>query len=276
MPVRKLAARGVERVWGRTQLPDAFRGFESGAPVGEVWHEAAGEDPLLLVKHLFTSERLSIQVHPDDAAAQARGFPRGKDEAWFVLGAEPGATIGLGLKAPAERDAVRAAALDGTIEALVDWRPVAAGDFFYSPAGTIHAIGGGVALVEIQQNLDLTYRLYDYGRPRELQLADGMAVADPQPWRRPFAPVSIEPGRSILAAEGKFVVEAWQVEREVAWLLPADTVIVPLAGSARVDGETLDPAGVWQGEGEVRLESGDGIDLLIAYPGGEVCANLRA
>lgn len=274
MPIRRLTAKGVERVWGRTRLPGSFEAFETGAAIGEIWHQAPGDAPLL-VKHLFTSERLSIQVHPDDAAAQARGFPRGKDEAWFVLAAEPGATIGLGLKAPAERAALRAAALDGTIEAMIDWRPVAAGDFFYSAAGTVHAIGGGVALVEIQQNLDLTYRLYDYGRPRELHLDDGLAVADPQPWRRTFDPVSIAPGRSILAAEGKFVVEAWQVGREVEWRLPPDTIAAPLAGSARTDGGELTPAGVWQGEGEIALETEDGIDLLIAYPGGEVRSDLR-
>ena len=275
MPIRRLEARGVERVWGRSRLPDAYRNFESGEPIGEVWHQAPGDAPLL-VKHLFTSEKLSIQVHPDDAAAQARGFARGKDEAWFVLAAEPGATIGLGLTAPVEEDALRAAALDGTIEALVDWKPVAAGDFFYSAAGTVHAIGAGVALVEIQQNLDLTYRLFDYGRPRELQLEEGLAVSHPQPWRRSFEPVSIEPGRSILAAEGKFVVEAWQVTDAVAWRLPSDSMIVPLSGSGHVRDGQLEPGGVWCGEGEVRLESDSEMDLLIAYPGGEVCANLRA
>jgi len=78
--------------------------------------------------------------------------------------------------------ALRAAALDGSIERLMTWHPVRAGDFFYIPAGTVHAIGGGVSLIEVQQNSDITYRLYDYGRPRELHLDEGMAVARGEPY----------------------------------------------------------------------------------------------
>src|SRR3546814_2738640 len=92
---------------------------------------------------------------------------RGKDEAWLILAAEPDSTIALGTKRPVGREELRDAALDGSIEDLLDWKPVKAGDFYYSPAGTVHAIGAGITLIEVQQNVDLTYRLYDYGRPRD-------------------------------------------------------------------------------------------------------------
>src|SRR5690606_27464023 len=154
----RLETRRVAKPWGRRRLwPGLGDVPAGGAPVGEVWFQPPdGSDPDLLVKYLFTSERLSIQVHPDDEAARARGHPRGKDEAWLVLDAEPGATIGLGLIEAIDRDTLRRAALDGSIERLLDWRPVKAGDFFYSRAGTIHAIGPGLTLVEVQQNVDLT------------------------------------------------------------------------------------------------------------------------
>ncbi|MDQ4088320.1 MAG: class I mannose-6-phosphate isomerase, partial [Pseudomonadota bacterium] len=209
MTATRLGRKPRERVWGRHELPDCFGDcVNGGGPVGEIWFENCARDALL-VKYLFTTERLSIQVHPDDARARAEGYPHGKDEAWLVLDAEPGAVIGLGLKRELSRDALRAAALDGSIEQLVDWRPVKAGDSFYSPAGTIHAIGGGLSLIEIQQNVDLTYRLYDYGRPRELHLDRGIAVSTPVPYEAPFEPRDEGKGRRILAEGGAFVLERW-------------------------------------------------------------------
>jgi len=265
--LRRLPRRHVERIWGRRDLAGPFAPPQgAGAePIGEIWYEDEA-DAALLVKYLFTSERLSIQVHPDDSAAQARGYPRGKDEAWYVIAAEPGATIGLGLTRRVSREALREAALDGSIERLLDWRPVAAGDCFYSPAGTIHAIGAGLSLVEIQQNLDLTYRLYDYGRPRELHLEEAVAVADPAPWTRPFEPREAGPGRTILAAGGAFVLERWTQAEGLAATVPGGTVLVPLGG---------DEAGsVWSAEGEVALDGP--LDLLAAYPGGKVREGLLA
>src|SRR3546814_9037977 len=113
-----------------------------------------------------------MQVEPEEDEARARGEPGGKDEAWRVLDADPGAAIALGMRKVMTREALRAAALDGTIEDHLFWQAVKAGDFFYTRAGTIHAIGEGVTLVEVQQNVDLTYRLWDYGRPRELRSAE--------------------------------------------------------------------------------------------------------
>jgi mannose-6-phosphate isomerase len=176
----KLERRYVEKPWGRTQLPPMFDP-PAGKRIGEVWFTGAGEQPLL-VKYLFTSERLSIQVHPNDEQARARGLQRGKSECWTILDAEPDATLGLGLKRRVSPDELRAAALDGSIEQLLDWRPVQTGDFFLVLAGTVHAVGAGISLLEFQQNSDVTYRLYDYGRPRELHLDDGVAVASAEPY----------------------------------------------------------------------------------------------
>jgi mannose-6-phosphate isomerase len=131
------------------------------------------------VKYIFTSEKLSVQVHPNDDEARDRGLQRGKNECWYILDAEEGASLGLGLRSSVSAEDLRAAARGGSIEQLMDWRPVKAGDFYYVPAGTIHAIGAGITLLEVQQNSDVTYRLYDYGRPRELHLEDGVAVAKP-------------------------------------------------------------------------------------------------
>ena len=177
----KLRTDLVEKPWGRTAIPPMFDNPD-GRRIGEVWFTAGADLPLLL-KWLFTSERLSVQVHPNDAQAREHGLTRAKTECWYIVDAEPGATIGLGLVRQVREDELRGAALDGSIEELLDWRPVAAGEFFIVPPGTIHAIGEGLTLIEFQQNADVTYRLYDYGRPRELHLDDALAVArrDPYP-----------------------------------------------------------------------------------------------
>ena len=127
MTATRLRAVPVERVWGRHDIPAGFPRLGQGLPVGEIWFEPPADAPLL-VKYLFTAERLSIQVHPDDAAARAGGFPRGKDEAWYIVDAEPGARIGLGLTHTVSREALCAAALDGSIETLLDWRAVTPGE----------------------------------------------------------------------------------------------------------------------------------------------------
>jgi mannose-6-phosphate isomerase len=171
-----LERRYVEKPWGRTSLPPMFDP-PRGQRIGEVWFTGGGDLPLL-AKYIFTSERLSIQVHPNDKQARARGLPSGKTECWYILDAEPDATIALGLTREVSAEELREAALDGSIEQLMQWRPVSAGDFILVPPGTIHAIGAGISLLEFQQNADVTYRLYDYGRPRELHLDDSVAVGN--------------------------------------------------------------------------------------------------
>ncbi|MDT0576810.1 class I mannose-6-phosphate isomerase [Croceicoccus sp. F390] len=171
----------VKKPWGRFDLPTPFSN-SGDERIGEIWFEP---DPLfdaLLVKYLFTDEKLSIQVHPNGSQARASGAgSRGKDECWYVIDAQPGATLGVGFAERIEADAMRRAALDGSIEELLVWHPVARGDFFYIPANTVHSIGAGVSLIEVQQNSDITYRLFDYGRPRELHLDRGIDVARGEP-----------------------------------------------------------------------------------------------
>ncbi|MDE2619132.1 MAG: class I mannose-6-phosphate isomerase [Sphingomonadales bacterium] len=177
-----LPTRSVAKPWGRADLPSPFVA-PPGERIGEVWFEPPAALDRLLVKHIFTSEALSVQVHPSDAQTLAAGLGRqGKEECWLVLDAAPGAVLGIGFGREIDAEALRTAALDGSIEQLMTWHPVQAGDFFYIPAGTVHAIGAGISLIEIQQNSDITYRLYDYGRPRELHLEAGMAVARGEPY----------------------------------------------------------------------------------------------
>lgn len=177
--VRKLPTRIVEKVWGRDSLPPPFRAPTS-EPIGEIWFEPPAELPQLLVKYLFTSEKLSVQVHPSDQNALAG--EAGKEECWLVLDAEPDARLAIGFDAPHDAQTVADAARSGAIEDLLTWHPAKPGNFFYLPAGTVHAIGAGLTLVEIQQNSDTTFRIFDYGRPRELHLDRALAVSQIAPY----------------------------------------------------------------------------------------------
>ena len=176
---RQLPTKLVEKVWGRDVLPAPFAAPE-GKRIGEIWFEPPAELPNLLVKYLFTSEKLSVQVHPGDASALPG--EAGKEECWLVLDAEPGAQLAIGFEEELAPGAIEQAARDGSIEDLLTWHDVSAGDIYYLPAGTVHAIGPGIALVEVQQNSDTTFRLYDYGRPRELHLERALAVAQGAPY----------------------------------------------------------------------------------------------
>lgn len=175
---RALETKSVEKPWGRDALPPPFE-TPTGKRIGEIWFDPPPEMPDLLVKYLFTSEKLSVQVHPSDDEVPKGS--RGKEECWLVLSAEPGAQLAVGFKSAVSAAQMRAAALDGSIEQLLEWHDVGPGDFVYLSAGTVHAIGAGLSLIEVQQNSDITYRLYDYGRPRELHLDEGIAVAQGTP-----------------------------------------------------------------------------------------------
>jgi mannose-6-phosphate isomerase len=235
----KLQRHYVEKPWGRTALPPMFDP-PAGERIGEVWFTDGAELPLL-AKYIFTSERLSIQVHPNDAQARERGLPQGKSECWYILEAEPGATLGLGLKREVDKDELRAAALDGSIEQLMDWRPVAPGDFVFVPSGTIHAIGAGISLLEFQQNADVTYRLYDYGRPRELHLDDSVAVATAKPFEGGLVQhLSAEEQRTLV--DGPHFTLALTHEDAFAgrqrWVMPLDGE-VHSAGASAGSGDCL-------------------------------------
>lgn len=191
------------RVWGFRDLrPWYDRTVASGEePIGEVWltgdecrassgplagkslAEVFAESPRallgvnspvaespLLIKVIFAREKLSVQVHPDDRLAQKYGQPRGKTECWYALAAEPGAVVAAGLKPGVTMDQVRAGIHDGTLEQSLNMLPVSPGDMIFMDAGTVHSIWPGSILLETQQNSDLTYRMYDYGRPRELHI----------------------------------------------------------------------------------------------------------
>jgi mannose-6-phosphate isomerase len=160
-----------EKVWGRTKLAPWFP--DSDTKIGEAWYLSDCELPLL-VKLIFTNERLSVQVHPDDG----EDGQRGKTEMWHILEAAPGASIALGFREVLTRERLAETARTGEIEQLLNWMPVKAGETYFTPAHTVHAIGAGIVLCEIQQHSDVTYRLWDYGRPRELHLLQATRIAD--------------------------------------------------------------------------------------------------
>lgn len=271
MAATKLHTHRVEKPWGRREL---FPGFENvpegGNPVGEVWFQEPGDTtPDLLVKYLFTSQKLSVQVHPNDDQARERGLPRGKDECWTVLKAEPGATIAVGTIQPMSRDTLRADAENGSIESDLSWHPVKEGDFLYCGSDTIHAIGGGLTVIEVQQNSETTYRLYDYGSDRELHLDDGMAVADPNPYVPVAPPQDAGDGRRIMVEGPKFVLEHWHGGGERPVALPEGTTawLVPIKGSGSVAGVDWQAGECVTVTGSETVSAGDDADLLFAYPG---------
>lgn len=184
-------AKLVEKPWGRYRLPPPFD-LDPERKVGEIWFIPPPEMGRLLAKYLFTSEKVSVQVHATDEQTLARGIGKqGKDECWLILDADPGAGLGIGFNSAMDAEELRGAVLSGRIEEMLVWFSVEPGDFFYIPANVVHAIGPGVTLLEIEQNSDLTYRLYDYGRSRELHLEDGLVIARAEPypdhlhWRLP-------------------------------------------------------------------------------------------
>jgi mannose-6-phosphate isomerase len=254
----KLDVRYVEKPWGRTQLPPIFRP-PAGRRIGEIWF---GDDDALplLAKYLFTSEKLSVQVHPNDEEAEQRGLSRGKTECWYVLEAERGSSIGLGLRHQLTRDELRSAALDGSIMDAIDWRPVQAGDFLHVPAGTIHAIGSGIALLEFQQNSDATYRLYDYGRPRELHVDDAVAVARLSAYPDRLARRVNGADKTILIEEPEFTL----VHSRSDCLQDRTRWILPLEGSVRCNGDVAGPGECLLLDAGARLEASNARMLIGA------------
>jgi mannose-6-phosphate isomerase len=231
-PVR-LSVRLVERVWGRTNLAPWYP--EAARPIGEAWFTGPQDLPLL-VKLIFTSERLSVQVHPDDGED---GLP-GKTEMWHILEAEPGASIALGFREPITRERLRESAQTGEIEGLLNWVPVKAGETYFTPAHTVHAIGAGIVLCEIQQNSDITYRLWDYGRPRELHLEKAVPLCD-----LGVHPGATPAGEPVLCKH--FVTEAVEVHagQQIAPEAHRCHLWICLAGEATIGSETVQAGEVW-------------------------------
>jgi mannose-6-phosphate isomerase len=267
------------RVWGYRDLRPWFDRIAEGQPIGEVWltgdgctiatgphagqtlgslfaqaptallgTAASSPGSPLLIKVLFAREKLSVQVHPDDAMAKKYGEPRGKTECWYALAAEPGAQVAAGLKPGVTLDQVRAGIQAGTLEDSLNMLPVAAGDMIFIDAGTVHSIWPGAVLMETQQNSDLTYRMYDYGRPRELHIEKSLEAT-----RLVTRAGKVQP--TVLEDRIVFIdVEYFRVDRlpimgfRSSETLPSHrepahglSYLFAASGAGRVDGEGFEP-----------------------------------
>jgi mannose-6-phosphate isomerase len=267
----------VERIWGPASLRPwyDFVAPSGGHPVGEVWltgddcrvatgamagkrlgevfagysqamlgtalpESMQGASPLL-IKVIFAKEKLSVQVHPDDRMAQKYGEPRGKTECWYVLAADPGAEVALGLRPGVTLTQVEAEVADGTLESSLQTVPVTPGDLVYVDAGTVHAVWPGSVLLETQQYSDTTYRLFDYGRPRELHVAMALEAIRMETAAGKVAPVQLA-DRTVRVDQRYFCVETIAVDgvREGASMTGKDeparglAYLFAAAGSARL------------------------------------------
>ena len=238
--------------------------------IGEISYErepGGGSD--LCLKLLFADQPLSIQVHPNDAYAASVGLPSGKDEAWYVLKAAPGARIGVGLTQHLSRQQLRHAIDDGSIADLLLWRGVVPGDSCLVPAGTIHAIGGGLVIAELQQRVDATYRLFDHGRGRELHPDQAMATAMAEPSAGLFEQCRLSDTRRLIAADNAFVFERLDLPPNTAWTLDAtcETWLLALTGGAAAGNLTILPGdGLFAAEARVTLRTGkQGFTALAGY-----------
>ena len=192
--------------------------------IGTAPSERYGDTFPLLAKFIDAADKLSIQVHPDDAYAHEHEADtgHGKSEAWLILEAAPDAHIIWGFKDALTPAEVKAAAREERLEPHLNFVPVKAGDVVYNPAGTVHAIGAGIFLFEIQQASDLTYRLYDYGRkdssgkPRELHLDKALDVADLTPGEHALlTPKPLGDGKTELLKTEFFAAERWEVSGDM-------------------------------------------------------------
>jgi len=269
----RLAPYFRTRVWGFNDLSPWYDYKTDGEPIGEVWltgemcaaetgpltgqslkqitaaygetllgKDRADEEFPLLVKVLFPKEKLSVQVHPDDALAQKYGEPRGKTECWYALDAQPGAQVALGIKPNTPPQQVRDAIEESRLEELLAWLPVNKGDMIFVDAGTVHAIGPGAVLLETQQTSDLTYRMYDYGRPRELHLDKSFEAMRLTTGAGKMTPKSVN-GHSILIDQKYFRVERWKEVAPSAENAFADVVQLVFAaeGSLKIEGANFEP-----------------------------------
>ena len=229
-----------EKVWGRSNLAPWFP--DSTERIGEAWYLTDHELPLL-VKLIFTSERLSVQVHPDDG----EDGPRGKTEMWHILAADPGATIALGFREPLTRERLREATLSGEIEHLVNWVPVKAGETYFTPAHTVHAIGAGIVLCEIQQNSDVTYRLWDYGRPRPLHIEQAVPICDLSEHPGAALPTHLGEGHDALVWSKHFITELVRLgDNEEFTPMPETCQLwICIAGSGAIGDDSVKAGEVW-------------------------------
>lgn len=281
--VEHAGTRIVRKPWGSTHLLPWSAIDPDDEPVGELWFQRANAPTptaALLLKLLFTSEKLSIQVHPDDAFAQSIGMPHGKTEAWYILSATPDGAVAVGLKAGLTTHQLRTSIADGSISDLVKWRNVQPGDVILVPAGTIHAIGAGLVLAEIQQNSDATFRLFDYGRQRELHAANGVAAAHAEPSEAQVGGRRLTDARTLLVACPYFVLERIDLAPNSRWELDAvrETWLLVLNGRAQVGAMNASVGVAFFVEADrVSIETGpDGLSGLVAYVANEPRPDLLA
>ena len=285
MAIELARARALPKPWGRVDLRPWSGVPHDGDAIGEIWYERSAkpvEDSSLLLKLLFTDQPLSIQVHPDDAFARKMGLPRGKSEAWYVLSAVPGAKVALGLDRRLSPEQLRHAIDDGSICDLVRWQTVVADDIVVVPAGTIHAIGAGLVIAEIQQRSDATFRMFDHGRGRELHAEQAIAVADAGP---AGVGIGVEvlagkpaDGRTLLLANAHFVLERLDLTANSTWRLDAEreTWLLVVSGGASVGSLDLvagDAVFVQADRAEMRAGP-TGMVGLVAYTGVGVLPHL--
>ncbi len=258
--------------------------------------ELVGEAPLednrfpLLAKFLFPHEKLSVQVHPDDDDARAIGEPCGKTECWYVAHAQPDAEIGLGLKPGTTRAQFEKAIQENRAEELLNWVKLSPGDMIYVAGGTVHTLGPGSIIVETQQQSDTTFRLYDYGRPRELHLDHGLRVIKEKPGSgkvkaQPFAKLGANGNRVVtLVASRFFTVEKFELHGEEEFRLNRSKVsaqiVVAIEGSAELHAPEFEGLSFAKGDAVVvpaaipqfRVRPKGRVEFLKSYVPGEKIA----
>lgn len=275
MAIEHARAHPLPKPWGAVDLRPWSNASHDGNAIGEIWYERPGRsaaDSSLLLKLLFTSQPLSIQVHPDDAFAQSMGLPRGKSEAWYILSATAEAKVALGLKKRTTAQQLREAVDDSSISDLVEWQAVLPHDAIFVPAGTIHAIGAGLVIAEIQQRSDATFRLFDYGRQRELHIESAIAAANAGPADLRAQPNRLTNERTLLVSSPHFMFERIDLAPNSAWCLEMEreTWFLVISGSARVGSFDVTA-------GDAIFVQSDRVDIhpgamgmmgLVAYTGG--------
>ena len=274
MAIEHARAHELPKPWGVADLRPWRDAGQRDELIGEIWYERPGEsapNSSLLLKLLFTSQPLSIQVHPDDAYAQSIGLPNGKTEAWYILSAAPDAQVALGLKRLMPPQKLREAIEDGSISNLVAWRTASAGDVIFVPAGTIHAIGAGFVIAELQQRSDATFRMFDYGRKRELHVENAVAVADAKAAGLQVQPRRLNNERTLLVSNPHFVLERFDLPANSSWYLRADreTWLLVVGGGAHTGSFGVAPGdAIFLELDRVNIDVGSaGLAGLLAYTG---------
>jgi mannose-6-phosphate isomerase len=283
------------RPWGTTDLSPIYPDHKFDEKIGEAWltgdHCKVANGPLagrslaelseqygsqlvgeaardaqrfpLLLKFLFPHEKLSVQVHPDDAQAQRTGQPWGKTECWYVAAAKPGAQVAMGLKPGVTRAALQRGIEEKRAEELLNWINIYPGEMIYVAGGTVHTLGPGSILVETQQQSDCTYRLYDYGRARELHLKEGLAAVKEKVASgkvvRP-APSQIGDTKNTLARMIRapyFVVDQYELKEPQGFQSGDETgkssvqILVAVEGCGIVEAPGMEPVTLAKGDAAV-------------------------